>query len=104
MRSSAISRDRIYTMRELNQHTADVLQEINESGSPAVITRHGRFVAMIIPLANTNIESTVIGKVLDEIEHRGQLLGERTLDRTRSTEEVARELPVSLPDYPDRDR
>ena len=42
---------RIYTMRELNQHTAKVMGEIEKSGVPAFVTKHGRFVAMITPLA-----------------------------------------------------
>ena len=39
----------IYTMRQLNQKTATVLEEIGKNG-PALITRLGRFVAKITPL------------------------------------------------------
>jgi antitoxin (DNA-binding transcriptional repressor) of toxin-antitoxin stability system len=51
---------RIVTMRELNQHTAAVLEEINRSGRPAVVSKHGKFVAMITPLAGRSIESLVL--------------------------------------------
>jgi len=60
-----------YTMRELNQSTAQVLEEINDSHQPAVITKHGRFIALITPLRDVEIEGLVlshgeIGEVLDE--------------------------------------
>lgn len=58
----------IYTMRDLNQHTAEVIQQVNESGRPAAITRHGRFVALLTPLANANVESAMIDALLEETE------------------------------------
>jgi prevent-host-death family protein len=98
-----VSSDQLYTMRQLNQRTADVLREINETGRPALITRHGRFVAMIVPLANAGVEGAIAGKLLDEMELRGELLGEHTVEEAASSESVARELDLSLPSYPDRD-
>jgi antitoxin (DNA-binding transcriptional repressor) of toxin-antitoxin stability system len=98
-----ISSDRIYTMRQLNQQTAEVLQEINDDGHHAMITKRGRFIAMIVPLIGKNIESTVVGAIVDEIEQRQQLTGERTLESLKTTDEVARELGVRLRDYPDED-
>lgn len=100
---TAISSDRIYTMRQLNQQTADVLKEINDRGAPAMITKRGRFIAMIVPLVGADIESTVIGAIVDEVEHRGQLTGERTLERLRTTGQIADELGVRLRGYPDAD-
>ncbi|MEU4739277.1 type II toxin-antitoxin system prevent-host-death family antitoxin [Actinosynnema sp. NPDC023658] len=60
-----------YTMRELNQSTAQVLDEINDSDQPAIITKHGRFIALITPLRDVRVEELVlthgtIGQVLDE--------------------------------------
>jgi antitoxin (DNA-binding transcriptional repressor) of toxin-antitoxin stability system len=53
---------KIYTMRELNQNTAQVIDEINRNGRPAAVTRHGRFVALITPLLNAKIESLVLNR------------------------------------------
>ena len=100
---SEISRDRIYTMRQLNQQTAEVLKEINDDGRPAMITKRGRFIAMIVPLVSANIESTVVNAIVEEVEHGRQLTGEHTLENLRTTGEIVDELDVSLPDYPDRD-
>jgi antitoxin (DNA-binding transcriptional repressor) of toxin-antitoxin stability system len=52
----------VYTMTELNQQTARVLEEINASGRPAVITRHGRFVAMVSPLAAGQVETAALSR------------------------------------------
>jgi antitoxin (DNA-binding transcriptional repressor) of toxin-antitoxin stability system len=53
-----LRQSRVVTMRELNQQTSTVIDEINESGQPALLTKHGRFVAMITPL-ESRIESIV---------------------------------------------
>ncbi len=47
-------------MRELNQHTAKIIDDINENGCPALVTRHGRFIALITPLTGHSIESVVL--------------------------------------------
>jgi prevent-host-death family protein len=97
-----VSSDRVYTMRELNQRTAEVLREINDDGRPALITRHGRFVAMITPLANRNIEAALLDQVLERAGNRDQLIGQLSLDSVKTTREVADELGATLPGYPER--
>jgi antitoxin (DNA-binding transcriptional repressor) of toxin-antitoxin stability system len=57
----------VYTMRDLNQQTARIMSEIEMTGKPAFITRHGRFVAMITPLAPGRIESQVLPEIAREI-------------------------------------
>jgi antitoxin (DNA-binding transcriptional repressor) of toxin-antitoxin stability system len=49
----------VYTMRDFGQQTARVMGEIEDSGQPAFITRHGRFIAVITPLAPERVESRV---------------------------------------------
>ena len=58
----------VYTMRDLNQGTARVMNEIQEHGAPAFITKHGRFVAMITPIPAGQIESRVLAAMAQEIE------------------------------------
>jgi antitoxin (DNA-binding transcriptional repressor) of toxin-antitoxin stability system len=86
----------LYTMRELNQRTADVIREINEAGKPALITRHGQFVALITPLANESVESAVIGAVLEHAKNRAQLTGEQSSGVGLDVGEAARDLGVEL--------
>lgn len=93
---SQLGSTQTYTMRELNQHTADVIREINESGNPAAITRHGRFVALITPLANAEVESAVLSAVIDAAENSSQLRGEHTSEALQTPQELAKELGVHL--------
>jgi prevent-host-death family protein len=77
-----IDAPRVYTMTELNQQTARVLEEVNESGRPAVITRHGRFLAMLTPLAAGQVEAAALtqGPLAEEFRGRRQAaLGEPSL-------------------------
>ena len=57
----------VYTMRELNQQTARIMSEIERTGKTAFITRHGRFVATITPLAPGQVESRVLAEMAREI-------------------------------------
>jgi len=69
--SSQVNDDKpdVYTMRQLNQQTAFVMGEIEKNG-PALITRHGRFVAAISPLKG-DLESRVLSEMAREIGKRG---------------------------------
>jgi antitoxin (DNA-binding transcriptional repressor) of toxin-antitoxin stability system len=51
---------RVVSMRELNQRTSAVIDEINDSHEAALLTKHGRFVAIISPLADRRVESVVL--------------------------------------------
>jgi antitoxin (DNA-binding transcriptional repressor) of toxin-antitoxin stability system len=57
----------VYTMRDLNQQTAGVMHEIERTGQPAFITRHGRFVATITPLEPGRVESRILAEIAREI-------------------------------------
>jgi prevent-host-death family protein len=50
----------VISMRDLNQHTSTVIDEINDHGCPTLVTKHGRFIALITPLAGRSIESIVL--------------------------------------------
>jgi hypothetical protein len=60
----------VYTMRALNQQTARIMSEIERTEKPAFITRHGRFVAMIRPLALGQAQSRVLAEMAREISKR----------------------------------
>jgi len=74
---------RVISMRELNQRTSAVIDEVNCSGEPAVVTKHGQFVALITPLAGRRIESLVLGldprirELIDEQNRRETAGGTR---------------------------
>ena len=62
----------VYTMRDLNQQTARIMTEIEKTGKPAFITRHGRFVAVVTPLAPGQVESRVLAEIAREIGKQGK--------------------------------
>jgi antitoxin (DNA-binding transcriptional repressor) of toxin-antitoxin stability system len=62
----------VFTMRELNQQTALILKEIEQAGKPAIITRHGRFIATVTPLAPAQVESRVMPEIARQFAERGQ--------------------------------
>lgn len=80
---------RIFKVSDLNQDTAGVLKEINESGRPAVVTKHGRFVAMITPLEGRNVEGLLVGALL---RSHPPVEGVESM----SSSEIARSLGVEL--------
>ncbi|GAA2468557.1 type II toxin-antitoxin system Phd/YefM family antitoxin [Winogradskya humida] len=87
-----------YTMAELNQQTSRVLDEINAAGESALITKHGRLVALVQPLASMKIESMVLSQ---DTELTRSLLGANDEEAgMMSSEDVALRLgiPVALSD------
>ena len=60
----------VYTVRQLNQRTAFVINQVTEKNSPALITRLGRFVAVITPLEQ-DLESRVLSEMAQEIGRQG---------------------------------
>jgi antitoxin (DNA-binding transcriptional repressor) of toxin-antitoxin stability system len=66
---ASTSKPDVYTIRQLNQQTAHVIGRVEEYG-PALITKYGRFVAMISPLKG-EIESRVIEEIAQEVGKRG---------------------------------
>jgi prevent-host-death family protein len=61
----------VYSMRDLNQQTARIMSEVEKTGKPAFITKHGRFVAVIRPLAHGQVESRVLAEMAREIAGPG---------------------------------
>ena len=60
----------VYTMRQLNQRTAFVIDQVIEKNGPALITRLGRFVAVITPLRG-DVEARVLSEMAREIGKQG---------------------------------
>lgn len=92
----------VFTMRELSNETARVMREISEAEQPALITMRGRFVAVITPLAEGELENKLISAALERSSaETDRFLAEDS--SPQSTEELAEELGVAIPEYGDRD-
>ena len=89
----------VYTVRDLNQRTASIISEIEMAGKPAFITRHGRFVAMITPLAPGQIESHVLAEIAREIGEPTATDPELPVtDKRRAPEPPSPDLPIDAPE------
>jgi antitoxin (DNA-binding transcriptional repressor) of toxin-antitoxin stability system len=62
----------VYSVRELGQQAARIMTEIENSGKPAIITRHGRFIATVTPLAPGQVESRVLAEMARKVSKRGR--------------------------------
>jgi prevent-host-death family protein len=50
------------TLRELARNTASVIQGVQSSGRPALVTRNGRPVAALLPIDEAALEDWLLGK------------------------------------------
>ena len=57
----------VFTMRQLNQQTAQIMSEIEKTGKPAFITKHGQFIAIIRPLSSKQVQSRVLAEMARQI-------------------------------------
>jgi antitoxin (DNA-binding transcriptional repressor) of toxin-antitoxin stability system len=62
----------VFSIGELDQQTVRIMSEIEKAGKPAIITRDGRFVATITPLAPGQAESRVLAEIARQIAERSQ--------------------------------
>jgi prevent-host-death family protein len=62
----------VYTMRQLNQQTAQIMGEVEKTHKPAFITKHGQYIAVITPLTPGRVESRVLAEMTRELAGRGQ--------------------------------
>ena len=63
----------VFTLRELNQQTAQIMNEIEKTGKPAVLTRHSRVIAVITPVAPGQVESRVLPEIARQAAKRDQV-------------------------------
>lgn len=78
---------RLVTMRELNQRTSEVMNEIVDDGDPTMVTRYGRPVAVILPMT-PGAESVMIGRLVEST------VRSFADDETASLDDVARGLDL----------
>jgi prevent-host-death family protein len=62
----------VYTLRDLNRRAGRIMDKVEETGKPAFITRDGRFIAIITPLAPGQVESRVLAELSREVSKRSR--------------------------------
>jgi hypothetical protein len=64
----------VFSIGELDQQTARIMSQIEKSRKPAIITRDGRFVATITPLAPGQAESVALSEITRQIAKLGRAI------------------------------
>lgn len=86
------------SIRELQRDVSRVVQEVATTGRPALVTRHGRLMAALVPVAESDLEDFVLANapelVAATLEAEGDLAG----GRARPLDEVLAELDDEQPD------
>ena len=85
----------IITMRELLRSPGDALARIDD-GEPCLVTRHGKPVAALVPVDESQVESYILAAAPEFVEARREAEHARAEGRTISLEDAARELGVHL--------
>ncbi|MFI5687643.1 hypothetical protein [Streptomyces sp. NPDC051636] len=63
MPTLGVANARIVTMRELANSASRIMRELNDQNQPAIVTKHGRFVALIQPLEGAQVEAISLRKL-----------------------------------------
>ena len=81
----ASSRDAlVYTVLDLEQQSTRIMSQVGETMKPAFITRDGRFIAVITPIAPGQIESRVLAEISRELSEQAEPLLRSSTPRTGS--------------------
>jgi antitoxin (DNA-binding transcriptional repressor) of toxin-antitoxin stability system len=84
----------VYTVQELKENIARVLEGITQSGRPALLTRGGRFVAVIAPVDDAEVVKAALstGPIAEELARRAADPG-LTYTSDQLLEELERKRP-----------
>ena len=82
------------SIRELQRNAGGVLKDVASSGRPALITSHGKPVAAVVPLNETDLEDWVLATAAEFVASRRQADAELAAGETTSLDEFLAEEPA----------
>jgi prevent-host-death family protein len=56
------------TIRELSRNTAGVIDDVQKSRRPALVTRNGKFVAAVVPIDEDELEDWILSNAPEFVE------------------------------------
>lgn len=74
-----------YTVAELKTHASRILSSAQRDGTDALITRHGRPLALIVPVSSEDLEWSLLPQVRRRLT---KAMRERAADRTSSLKDA----------------
>lgn len=76
------------SIRDLANNTSGVVSDVQESGRPAIVTKHGRPVAAVVPINQASLEDFVLANAPEYVEGRREAEADLAAGRTRALDEV----------------
>lgn len=79
-------------IRDLSRNPSKVVEEVMTTRRPALVTRHGKLVAAIVPIDDTALEDWVLANAPEFVDDREAALRERDAGETVPLDEFLAEL------------
>ena len=80
------------TARDLARKTADVLDDVEKSGRPALVVRNGRPVAALVPIDETELEDFVLASAPEYVRGMKEANAALAAGQTRDAADLFAEL------------
>lgn len=79
-------------IRDLSRNPSKVVEEVTATRRPALVTRHGKLVAAIVPIDDTALEDWVLANAPESVDAREAALREQAAGETVPLDEFLAEL------------
>lgn len=80
------------SIRELQRDVSRVVQDVATTGRPALVTRHGRLMAALVPVAESDLEDFVLANAPEFVKATHEADEDLRAGRARPLDEVLAEL------------
>ena len=81
-----------YGIRELQRRSSEIVDELERSRRPALVTRHGKPVAVLSPIDEDALEDFILANAPEYVASMAEADDEARNGRTRSLADVVAEL------------
>lgn len=78
-------------VRELKQHTSQILKRIREKGETVDVTYHGQVIARLVPVAPTHSNIKDVGAVWSDLDSLTEEIGRRWPVNESAAEAVSKD-------------
>lgn len=79
-------------IRDLQRNPGKIVDEVERTGRPALVTRHGRAAAVLMPVDDAEFEDHLLANAPEYVASREEAEQDAESGRTRSLEDVLGEL------------
>ena len=84
-----------YGIRELQRRSSEIVDELERSRRPALVTRHGKPVAVLCPIDEDALEDFILANAPEYVASMAEAEEDARTGRTRSLDDVVAELDAA---------